>query len=410
LRLLIYEHASAGGYADGTVSPSVLAEGFGMLRSAVSGFQAAGHHVTVLLADGLLKFNPPLNVDYAVPVSSFKEAQDKLRKACGGLDAALIIAPESGGVLQSLVQTVEAMGVKSLNCQSKAIAAVSDKVDLYDKLKANGLSVPKTAAFVFSKSSEDLKSAIRGEFCFPVLFKPIKGEGCSGMSVASAESEVDAAVSKVKSQSLDERFLVQEFVEGQAASISVLATANAALPISLNEQLVNLAAPNRNSSYDGGAVPFEHPFCNEALGLAEQVAERFSGLRGYFGVDVILTEAGPVIVDVNPRLTTSFVGLSCCAGLNLSEAILNAVLHEKLPPAMFFQGTACFEKLRMPTPNADDLQGFYVQKEIVSPPFPVAGFHDACALVLCKGNTVEEAAERLEESKKRTLNIIERGK
>ena len=49
------------------------------------------------------------------------------------------------------------------------------------------------------------------------------------------------------------------------------------------------------------------------------------GLRGYIGIDFVLTEGKPFVVDVNPRLTTSFVGLRGVAGFNVAEAIVNAV-------------------------------------------------------------------------------------
>ena len=410
LKLLIYEHASAGGYAEGSVSPSMLSEGFGMLRSAVSCFKAAGHNVTVVLADGLSKLNPPLNTDCVLPVSNFKEAQDTIRKACGKVDAALVVAPETGGVLQSLVELVEQTGVASLNCKSAVIRAVSNKADLYEKLKAKGIIIPETISLSFSDDLSNIKSAIKGKFSFPVLFKPVEGEGCSGISIASSETQIDAAIAKVKSQSQCGRFLVQEYLTGHAASVSLLSTGEKALPLSLNEQKVTLATPDGDSSYDGGVVPFEHPFWLEALDVAQQVADCFCGLRGYFGVDVVLSADGPVVVDVNPRLTTSFVGLSSSSGLNVSEALLNAVLKRELPSVMFFQGFACFEKLRTPVHSISVLQRLYGLREVVSPPFPVPSCNDGCALILCKGNTAKEAVARLEEAKKHTLNIINRGK
>ena len=39
------------------------------------------------------------------------------------------------------------------------------------------------------------------------------------------------------------------------------------------------------------------------------MVESFSGLRGYVGVDVVLGQDKLYVVDVNPRLTTSYVGL-----------------------------------------------------------------------------------------------------
>lgn len=409
LRLLIYEHASAGGYADGSVSPGILAEGFGMFRSMVSGLKLAGHHVTVLLAAELSRFNPPINADCILPVLSFKEAQDAIRKTRGKIDAVYILAPESGGTLQSFVKLVEQSGVASLNCQSTAIGMAADKAFLYENLKVKGLPTPDTSTFNFSDHLADIKSAIKSKFCFPVLFKPLDGVGCSGLSIVETEAHIADAMAKVKSQSESKGFLVQEFVSGEAASISLLTTGKDTLPVSLNKQEISLVTPNKDSSYDGGCVPYEHPFWLEASQIAQQVVGCFSGLRGYVGVDLVLSADGPMVVDVNPRLTTSFVGLSNITGFNISEALLNAALKSELPAAAFFQGVACFIKLKTPNPSSTALQELNKLGEVVSPPFPVQGYSNACAMILGKGYTLKDAAGRLEEAKKHTLNIINRG-
>ena len=48
--------------------------------------------------------------------------------------------------------------------------------------------------------------------------------------------------------------------------------------------------------------------------LAQGIVAAIPGLGGYFGVDLILTGDGPSVVDVNPRLTTSYAGLRAGLG------------------------------------------------------------------------------------------------
>ena len=66
------------------------------------------------------------------------------------------------------------------------------------------------------------------------------------------------------------------------------------------------------------------------------------GLRGYVGVDVVLGTAadgsGDVVIEINPRLTTSYIGLRALARFNLAEALL-AVVEGTEPPALEW-GTA----------------------------------------------------------------------
>jgi predicted ATP-grasp superfamily ATP-dependent carboligase len=406
VRILIYEHASGGSFAEDSVSPSILAEGFGMLRSIVSSFRVAGDEVTVILAAELSRFNPPINADCIIPVFSFMEAQEVILKACVNVDTAYIIAPETGETLQSLVKLVEQNGVPLLNCRSSAIQTVSNKAVMYEALKNKGLKTPETVMFNVSDSLVDVKEAIKSRFGFPVVFKPLDGVGCSGISIVKNESQVAPAVAKIKAELAAERFVVQEYLSGEAVSVSLLCTGTKSLSVSLNKQEVTLATPDEVSCYVGGCVPFDHTLKQEAFKVAEEVVGCFDGLRGYVGVDLILTISGPVVVDVNPRLTTSFVGLSRIAKFNFAKALADAALKSELPHTMTIEGFACFSKIETPKPPSNALQKLYRLPGVVSPPFPVPDCDNACALVCGEGNTLEEANLRLEEAKKQVLNTI----
>ena len=113
----------------------------------------------------------------------------------------------------------------------------------------------------------------------------------------------------MKAESANQHFIVQEFIEGEMVSVSLLCAKEEARAISLNQQNVKICTPDEVSSYEGGVVPFDHRLKQEAFKAAEKVAECFPGLRGYVGVDLILSKDKPFVVDVNPRLTTSFVGI-----------------------------------------------------------------------------------------------------
>ena len=53
--------------------------------------------------------------------------------------------------------------------------------------------------------------------------------------------------------------------------------------------------------------------------------QSFPATRGYFGIDLILgrTESEDVILEVNPRITTSWVGLAASVGSQLAESMLS---------------------------------------------------------------------------------------
>ena len=252
----------------------------------------------------------------------------------------------------------------------------------------------------------EIKQTICGSLGFPLVVKPVDGVGCAGLSVVNSEQQVAGAVAKILSESASKYFMAQKLVRGIAVSVSLLATGSDVLPVSLNKQDVSLMPPEANSTYNGGQVPFDSPLKSEAFAAAEAVVKAFHGLKGYVGVDLVLTEKEAVVIEVNPRLTTSYVGLRKTAGFNLAQAIINAVVEHELPANNQSLGYAVFSKVSTPKPTAVALQKTYRLNEIVSPPFPVADDDAACAFVLSHGATLKEATAGFHEAKKRLRNII----
>lgn len=410
MKILVYEHVSGGGYAEKPVDLSVLSEGFGMLRCLTADFKAAGHEVTALLDARISKLNPPLVADCTVPVFRAKEAAKSLVNAAEINDAVYVIAPETGQAMESLVRLGGQTGKVSLNCEADAIHRVADKMFLYETLKSSGLQVPQTAAFDREAKADEVKNAVKSLLSYPVVLKPADGVSCGGLSVVKKNVQIDGAVSKVKADSSGKRFIAQEFIHGQAASVSLLCTGAQSYALSLNRQNVQLGSPSGASSYIGGVVPLEHHLKQEAFEAAEKVASAFKGLRGYVGVDLVLARDKAYVVDVNPRLTTSYVGLSKVAGFNVAASMVNAVLARKLPAERESTGYACFSKVEVPKPTLAAFQNLTQIKGIVSPPFPFEGNSKTTSLVVGCGESVAEAELRFKEAKKRLLNITSGGK
>jgi predicted ATP-grasp superfamily ATP-dependent carboligase len=181
------------------------------------------------------------------------------------------------------------------------------------------------------------------------------------------------------------------------------------LAISLNKQSVQLVTPEAASSYEGGAVPFDHPLKREAFKMAEKAAGSLAGLRGYVGVDLVLAEGKPFVVDVNPRLTTSYVGVSRVAGFNVAEAMVNAVLKNKLPARRESNGFVYFSKVGTSKPTVSAFQKAARINGVISPPFTLDDNSKATSIVAGHGESLEDARLRFEEAKKRLLNIISGG-
>jgi hypothetical protein len=410
MKILIYEHMSSGGYSGELISNGILSEGFGMLRTVTSDLKAAGHETTVLLDDRISKLNPPISADCTVPIFFPQEAKNFLANIAKINDAVLIIAPETAQNLQSLVELVEKTGKTSLNSESTAILKVANKTTLYQVLKKNHVPIPKTVSLRVNDDLAEVKRTIKNELRYPVLFKPADGVSCSGLSIVKEEPQLEKAIDRIKAESSEVNFVAQEFIEGEAASVSLLCAKCKAFAISLNQQTITAGAPGKTSRYEGGSVPFDHPLKQEAFAIAEKVCDIFEGLRGYVGVDLVLAKDKVFVVDVNPRLTTSYVGLSRVANFNVAQAIINAIMKSDFPVKPETTGNTSFSKLETPQPTIDAFNKTSQIKEVISPPFPLNNNPKSCGLIAGQGDSFEEATSQLEEAKKRVLRIIGRGK
>jgi len=134
-------------------------------------------------------------------------------------------------------------------------------------------------------------------------------------------AELADALALVHQATSRDEIILQTFVAGVHASASLLVAGERSLPLSLNGQAIEVGSP---FVYQGGAVPLSHPMAPQAMTLAQSAIRLIPGLRGYVGVDLILTQDEALLIEINPRLTTSYIGLRQVIDLNLAQAIWDA--------------------------------------------------------------------------------------
>lgn len=303
-----------------------------MLRSVLTDFQAWGPaHIVTTLDDRLASL--PLAAHRVVRISH-KVHATVLAELATEVDAALIIAPETDGTLARLSTLVEEAGTHLLGSGSSGAAIASDKWDCFLRFKQNRLPTPNTWR---TDRAEAVQLA--NELGYPLVIKPVAGVGCEGVSLASDPFSLGMALDLL--DSADRHILVQQFVAGCHASVSLLSCSAGVLPLSLNKQLVTIGTPFR---YEGGATPLRQRHSHLAMELARQAVSLVPGLRGYIGVDMVMTEDQCFVIEINPRLTTSYVGLRQIININLAEAIWRACIEGVLPQHIILSGRVSFRK------------------------------------------------------------------
>lgn len=235
-----------------------------------------------------------------------------LDTACRGAALAFVIAPETGGVLEALTRRVAAAGVAIAGASADAIAVAASKRRTAAALAARGLRVaPHYAAGPLPGKTQSSQRWV---------VKPDDGAGCERTLVAGSWHEAVALASAGRCGDA----VLQPLLAGESLSLSCLAGRRGTRVLSVNRQHVVCAGDALR--FDGVTVGTGHSADWQPAAIASGVAAALPGLYGYFGVDLVLEEGGPVILEVNPRLTTSAAGLREACGVNLATLVLDDLL------------------------------------------------------------------------------------
>ena len=339
--ILVHEFVSGGGWpetaplyqnisqnAPAPTLTGLAAEGLAMTQAILADLRAWGRFQTLTTLDSRLRgWSLPADEVVTLAPGNYAAAFPALLARA---EAALLIAPESEGILARLSAQVEARGLHLLGSRAAAVRIAADKWNCYQRFRQAGLPTPETWRVAAAAAP-----ALAQKCGWPLVVKPIDGVGCEGTSLV-----MDAAT---LAQALDHpwlqpELLLQRYVPGTHASVSLLATNADALPLSLNGQSIHMGLPCR---YHGGVTPLEHPQAQGALRLARQAVALIPGLKGYIGVDLVLSEQGPTLIEINPRLTTAYIGVRQVVNVNLAQAIWQAC-QGTLPDRVMLSGTVSF--------------------------------------------------------------------
>jgi len=342
LEVCVYEHVSGGGYAGQKLPSWGLAEGYSMLTTLLEDFKSLGCKVSTLL-DRRVKAEG-LKADVVKKVGSSLEVKGTLEDLASKADVTMIVAPEHGGALPRLVRLAEKHSPAVLNCPSTFFKKFPGKAEILEALKTGSVRTPETLVLESPESSASLE----GWRWFPAVVKPSLGAGCLGLSLALNRSQLEEAVKHAWKAS-PSKILVQKFVEGMHGSLLLLANGSKAKVLSLNLQILDFTQETGEVKYLGGLTPLRlkesAAVVSEGLKAAETL---ISSLQGFIGIDFVLAEGEPWILEVNPRTTTSYLGLRKTLKDNPAKMLLEACLKGRLPKEIRTEGFAVYMRAEPP--------------------------------------------------------------
>lgn len=233
-------------------------------------------------------------------------------RAVQSIQALVEKASPDAVVLGPGLEEAEVQGVSVLNNPPERAALVSDKLWLARWLEERGYPFIKTQPFA------DADRISASGIDFPAVIKPRKGAGGVGCRLVGSRAELSRI-----SFGLEEELIIQEWVEGRPASVSVISDGHEARAVATNEQIIGASwAGAEDFRYSGNITPLEPDY----PGIADMAEEVVAELRlvGSNGVDFLLTDKGPVVVEVNPRFQGSLDTVELSTGLNIFKAHMDA--------------------------------------------------------------------------------------
>ena len=315
-RVFIYEYVTGVGFLqdEGTAMPgSLLTEGRAMLTALALDFIAVPETQVAVLRDRRIALD--LNGANIVTIESAADEQVAFKRCVAEADATIVIAPEFDGLLQQRAAWVVEGGGRLLSPDPRFIALAADKQQLAETLAAAGVRVTRGVALPKG-------APLPGDFDYPAVLKPRFGAGSESITLIK-DARQAAAHGTVPFAARLERFVL-----GDAASVSVLCGPGAACPLPACRQRLSA---DGHFTYLGGSLPLADEFAKRARGIAMAAVTAMKPTVGIIGIDIVLGERAndDAVVEVNPRMTTSYVGLRASCTQNLANAMLHvAAGHE----------------------------------------------------------------------------------
>lgn len=272
--------------------------------------------------------------------------EDFLLKDASKFNRTIFIASEEDDALYGITRFLEESNIKIYNSNAHACEVCSDKFEMFHTLKSQ-ITQPFTfkitldsdiywkKPILFNLKANNMKE---GDFEYgysdelfdslniekKYIAKPVNGVDCENIKIIKSKEDVDDLENIFDEGS---EILIQEYIEGEVLSVSLISDGDNAIALSLNKQFLHIT--DDFQQYLGGHLPYRHPAKDMIFDKAVKAVKSIEGIKGFVGVDLILVENDGdyevYIIEINSRFTTPYVGLREVLNINIAKTILDLI-------------------------------------------------------------------------------------
>ena len=291
-KVLIYEYFTGGGIINEELcTSSLLSEAKIIVNSVVNEYCKSQEYQVYYFLDSRLKLD---NLGKSIEVKSSEQLYDiKLLRT---FDLILPILPEQNMELYSYCEFLAEQNIETLISSPETIKVLSDKYVFSSFcLKHNIPCIPSYLSSQINAIPHDT-----------IIEKDRYGVGCSHVKKISKKDSIKR-----------KKMIYQPYIKGNHFSLCVYYEKKSFKILTLNEQ--DIVLDNNKIKLRSLKVNVKNSHYLELYSILRNIYKSLPGLYAYVGVDLIMTRDKILVVEVNPRLTTSFTGISSTLGINLSQ-------------------------------------------------------------------------------------------
>jgi predicted ATP-grasp superfamily ATP-dependent carboligase len=328
LKVAILEYiCSSGVFRDcvpeGNHTPltSLLAEGYAMLSALTNDMIDAGVNVCSPLEPTIAAWPrwrtwtdsqwtwSPIPYDLQRSVDDVATHWIELSHGC---DAAIVIAPELDGILPRIIARLRDAGISVLASDERFLTTACDQWRTCQTWQASAVRHPDTYLL-----EEFLRNADQHPDDRLWVLKRRDSAGCVGLQrFEGAGAIVSKAAQDRELRDSGNRWVVQPWIPGTAASLAILSGERNRVLGAFEQQIEpgneedSTEEDSTQWGYCGGSGPIPGLTLEALERFADDVLRAIPGKpQGWIGIDFIMEPDGQwCAIEVNPRLTTSYLG------------------------------------------------------------------------------------------------------
>jgi tyramine---L-glutamate ligase len=301
MKLLVFEYVIGGGLCQDEIPNSLAAEGLLMLNALLRDCSELSELEITLMLDTrfALEVTIPGNCKHVIQVNQDDNALNVLEFWMQHCDAIWPVAPEIDGILLAITRLAEKHAKILLTSGSEAVALTTDKLKTVQHLTSHNIRCVPTKILALDYYPSGTQ-----------VVKPLDGMGCEQTYLIENAQDWEAIKSDLSPK---RNYVVQPFITGQPKSLSCIFKDGQGWIICLK-----LSACIVNQFQLGEQYQL----------LVDSIAQALPELWGYVGIDFIETDNNIRVLEINPRLTTSYAGINQATGLNVVQQVWLMLVQE----------------------------------------------------------------------------------